>query len=215
MNSIDKRRMRDIDQNNDIIKGIKRRKKRKFLLTLLILVLIVGIGILVKSRLLGRQENTEEIITISTLEKIVNISELSTFQAVYNGIAKVMNEKNPDQLDYYVSYEAKVYAGLDIEKVKITKDEDIKKITVTIPEIKISDINVDEASLDYIFLNKKANTSTVSEQAYKACKEDAAEESTKEAAIYELADQNARNIIEALINPFIGQLDSEYELEIN
>ena len=44
--------------------------------------------------------------------------------------------------------------------------------------------------------------------------EDVTSESNSEDAIYELAEQNARNIVEALISPFVEQLDSEYRLEI-
>lgn len=164
-------------------------------------------------RLYGRA-NKAEVITISTLKKIINISELSTFQAVYNGIAEVMNENKPDKLDYYVTYNAKVKAGFDLEQVDIDFDEKLKKITITIPEIKITDVVVDIATLDYIFLNDKANKSSVSEQAYKACIEDAKKESAEESAIYELAKQNAQNIMKALINPLIEQLDSDYVLEI-
>jgi hypothetical protein len=208
--------MNGTDQSRDITKATKYKKKvkRKLLLPILIITLIAAIGILSLTRLLDRHDNKVEILTVSTLEKIINISELSTFQAVYNGIAEVMNEKKPDQIDYYVSYEAKVYAGINFEEVKITMDEEAKIITVTIPEIGITDVNVDIASLDYIFHNKKANTSTVSEQAYKACIADVTNESEKEAAIYDLAEQNAKNIIKALISPFIEQLDSDYELEI-
>lgn len=164
-------------------------------------------------RLYGRA-NKAEVITISTLKKIINISELSTFQAVYNGIAEVMNENKPDKLDYYVTYNAKVKAGFDLEQVDIDFDEKLKKITITIPEIKITDVVVDIATMDYIFLNDKANKSSVSEQAYKACIEDAKKESAEESTIYELAKQNAQNIMKALINPLIEQLDSDYVLEI-
>ena len=34
-------------------------------------------------------------------------------------------------------------------------------------------------------------------------------------AIAELAEQNAQNIVEALLSPFVEQLDSEYQLEIH
>ena len=87
-------------------------------------------------------------------------------------------------------------------------------ITVKIPEIKITDVNVDIGSLDYIFENKKANTETVSEQAYKECIEDVTRESAEEKAIYELAKQNAKNTMEAIIQPFMEQLDEEYQLQI-
>ena len=74
---------------------------------------------------------------------------------------------------------------------------------------------MDIASLDYIFENSKANTETVSEEAYKKCIEDVTNDSSSEDAIYELAEQNAQNIVEALLSPFVEQLDSEYQLEIH
>ncbi len=155
-----------------------------------------------------------EVITQSSLEKIINVSELSTFEAVYVGVAKVMNETKPEDIDYYVYYESKVKAGIDFEKVLIQINHETKKITITLPNITITDINVDIASLDYMFENNKANTETVSEQAYKACIADVSEESSNEDAIFELARQNAENIMTALISPFIEQLDEEYFLEI-
>ena len=73
---------------------------------------------------------------------------------------------------------------------------------------------MDIASLDYIFMNDKANESTVSEQAYKKCIEDVENESSSENAIYTLAGKNAKDVITALINPFIEQLDDDYELTV-
>lgn len=207
-----------IDEQNDKKdkKGNKDKKRAnpfnmlRSVIALIVVVLVVVILIDVI-----KKDSKKEIITESSLKEIINVSELSTFEAVYNGVAKVMNEKKPTKVDYYVSYEATVKAGIDFEKVEIKVDNDAKKITVTLPEIKITDTNVDIASLDYIFENKKANTETVSEEAYKACIEDVSIESSSEDAIYELAEQNAKNIIEALISPFVEQLDSEYVLEIN
>lgn len=174
-------------------------------------ILFIGVIAVYKATM----EEEAEIITQSTLEKIINVSELSTYEAVYNGVAKVMNDTKPENVDYYVSYEAKVKAGIDFEKVDIAVDNEAKVITVTIPKVEINDVNVDVASLDYIFMNDKANTATVSEQAYKECIKDVESESSTEDAIYELAEQNAENIIEALVRPFVEQLDEEYQLEFS
>ena len=189
-------------------------KKKSLLLVVFVVVLavIIAAGVFF---FMSSSKPEPEIISQSTLEKIINVSDLSTFEAVYNGIAKVENEEDPEEIDYYVSYDAKVKAGIDFEKVDIAVDNENKIITVTVPEIKITDVNVDIASLDYIFFNDKANTATVSEEAYKKCIEDVKNESNNETAIYELADQNAHNIIKALINPFVEQLDAEYELIID
>lgn len=185
---------------------------RIMLLVVIAVVVVVGIFLLFNT---ANKENKKEIITKSTLEKIIYVSELSTYEAIYNGVARVVNKENPEKIDYYVSYEAKVKAGIDFEQIDINVDNDEKIISVTIPEIEITDVNVDIASLDYIFENDKANAASVSQEAYKACIEDVTNESEKEDAIYELAAQNAKNIIEALIKPFVQQLDSEYQLEIN
>lgn len=198
---------------NEKIKQKIGGKKMLYIITAVVIVaIIVCISLVAKSNF---QKSEPEIISKTTLEKIINVSDLSTFEAVYNGIAKVVNEENSEKVDYYVSYDAKVKAGIDFEKIEITVDNENKVISVKLPEIEITDVNVDITSLDYIFENDKANTSTVSEQAYKKCIEDVRNESSSENAIYELAEQNAQNIIEALVSPFVEQLDAEYQLQIN
>lgn len=190
----------------------KRRKKGKMVVFAVLIVVILAAVAIVVTRNTKKEE--PEIISLTALEKMVDVSDMSTFEAIYNGIAEVENEADPTQIDYYVSYEAKVKAGFDFEKLDMQVDHDRKVITVKIPEIKITDVNVDIGSLDYIFENKKANTETVSEQAYKECIEDVTKESAEEKAIYELAKQNAKNTMEAIIQPFMEQLDEEYQLQI-
>ena len=190
----------------------KRRKKGKMVVFAVLIVVILAAVAIVVSRNAKKEE--PEIISLTALEKMVDVSDMSTFEAIYNGIAEVENEADPTQIDYYVSYEAKVKAGFDFENLNMQVDHDRKVITVKIPEIKITDVNVDIGSLDYIFENKKANTENVSEQAYKECNEDVTKESAEEKAIYELAKQNAKNTMEAIIQPFMEQLDEEYQLQI-
>ena len=192
------------------MKNILKKLSKKSLVILICCFIVV---ILIITTILFVNKNSRkklEIITKSNLEKIINVSDLSTLEAVYNGIAKVTNNEEPDEVNYYVSYDAKIKAGIDFQQVDINLDNEKKVIKVKIPEI-----NVDIASLDYIFMNDKANTKTVSEQAYEKCIEDVTSEVDTEDAIYELAKENAQNIIEALIKPFINQLDAEYKLEIN
>lgn len=155
-----------------------------------------------------------EIITETTLKEIIDVSELSTFEAVYNGVARIPDSADANVIDYYVAYEATVKAGIDFNKIGIKLDKVTKIITVTLPEVKINDINVNIGSLDYIFNDKNANTSTISGEAYKLCIADAEEKSKAEAEIYSIAEENAHNIIEALVLPFVSQLDEEYELII-
>lgn len=174
-----------------------------------ILVAVTALGVI------GSKRNKKaQVLTASTLEKIVNVSELSTFTAVYNGIAEAMDEEKPEQVDYYVSYEARVTAGIDFEKVDIQLAEDSKTVIVRLPQVTINDVMVDIASLQYIFLNKDKNDVGVTEEAYKLCQEDARRESGEQETIVELAQENAKNILTALTQPLIEQADEEYTLEI-
>ena len=198
-----------MEEKQTTVTGNKILKQFSVILLVILIIVAVVVGTKITSR-----KAAPDIISKATLERIINISDLSTFEAVYNGVAKVMNEKNPENIDYYVSYNAKVKAGLDFEKVDLEIDKNRKVITVKLPEIKITDVNVDIASLDYIFVDDKSNTETVSVQAYKQCIEDVTNKSAEEEAIYTLAEQNSHNIIEALISPFVKQLDEEYQLVI-
>ena len=190
-----------------------KRIKFKHIAVLFVIIAVIITALMIKIKIFNKKSEPT-IISKATLEKVINVSDLSTFEAIYNGVAAVANEENPENIDYYVSYEAKVKAGIDFELVEVEVNETDKVITVTLPEVKITDVDVDIASLDYIFMNNKANTQTVSEQAYKECIKDVTKESNSTDEIYESARQNARNIVEALISPFVEQLDSEYKLEI-
>ena len=195
------------------IKQVFVDRKVRFSTIVVILLLSVIVISLFSS---NRSKNSQAaIINESSLKKIIDVSDLSTFQAVYNGITEVMDKNDEEKIAYYVSYEAKVKAGVDFEKVEIDVDDEKKIIMVEVPDIKINDVDVDITSLDYIFIDNSANTSTVSQEAYKRCIEDVNNESKNETAIYELAEENAHNIIEALISPFIKQLDNEYQLQIH
>ena len=190
-----------------------KRIKFKHIAVLFIIIAIIVTALMIKIKIFNKKSEPT-IISKATLEKVINVSDLSTFEAIYNGVAAVENEEKPENIDYYVSYEAKVKAGIDFALVEVEVNEAEKIITVTLPEVKITDVDVDIASLDYIFMNNKANTETVSAQAYKKCIKDVTKESNSTDEIYESARQNARNIVEALISPFVEQLDSEYKLEI-
>lgn len=188
------------------------RGKKMYLIVAAAVILVLVLIILLMGN--SEKDDKKEIITESTLEKIIDVSDLSTYEAVYNGIAPVSNKKDGKKTDYYVSYEAKVKAGIDFKQVKIAVDEKKKKISISVPEVEITDTNVDITTLDFIFENKKAETETVTQEAYKAAIEDVKKEIIDKDALYTLAADNAKNVIEALVKPFVKQLDDEYALEI-
>lgn len=191
---------------------VKLKIPAKVLIVAVVIAIVVGLAI--AKMMLTPGKKPPEVITASTLQEIINVSELSTYTAVYNGIAKVMNENKPEDTDYYVSYEASVYAGINFDDIQIDVDEEEKKIQIRIPEVSITKVDVDIASMDFIFYNNKANVSTVSQEAYKACLEDVQQESQKQEAIYELARQNACKVLTALVRPIVEQVDAGFQLSV-
>lgn len=206
---------RNNQQNKDLLKSVvvKNYSVPVWGLGALILVVVVLVLFVVIPGARNSKKQAE-VITISTLQEIIDVSELSTFTAVYNGIAQVMNQEDPQSVDYYVSYEAKVNAGIDFEEVGIALEEETKTIRITVPPVELTEVNVDIASLDFIFYNQSLNTSTVTETAFKACEADVEKESQEQQAIYELAEQNAKNVLTALVKPIVEQADTEYTLVV-
>lgn len=193
---------------------------KKIIRILLIILLVIIIAVVLiqfepHKYFMGNEEKTEEIISVVTLENIIQKSELNTFQAYYNGIAKVMNKEESSEVDFYVLYKAKVYAGFNMSELELRKNEEMKKILVSIPEIEINDVNVETGTLEYMFVNKKADSNMVSKRGYDASIEDVTRESKKESAIYDLAKENAKNIVLALLKPFFDDLDETYTIEFN
>ena len=195
----------------EALKEIIFKKVTGILILVVLIALILGV---LGSRFLSQKGSGAQVITVPTLEKIIQISELSTFTAVYNGIAEVPNEKDPEKVDYYVAYDAKVNAGIDFKKIDIQIDEEEKTIQIKLPPVYITEVQVDSGSMDFIFYNSQKNESTVTQEAFKACNADVEEESEKQEAICELAKQNAVNVITALVQPIVAQADEEYQLSV-
>lgn len=190
---------------------VRVKPNRLWILIAIVAILFVVTPISVYT---ANNKATVRVISSTILEKMINMSELSSYQAVYNGIAEVHNEKKPEKIDYYVSYEARIKAGIDFAKVKIDVDHRQNRITLTLPEVGITSVDVDIETMDYIFRKAKADTATVSTEAYKKCVEDATVECNGNHAIIDVAEENVRNVLAALVQPFIGQFGAEYQLEI-
>ena len=174
----------------------------------LLIAAAAGIGIFLHVMQRSKQQT---VYTASYLKSIILKSDLSTRSAVYSGIAEV------DKIDYYVSYKANVKTGINFEKLKVeVEDTDVvKTVYITLPPVYITGVEVDAGSLDYIFVNKKANNPDTLQTAYAACEADVKAEVTEDAQLLELAQTNAEEVVRALTEPFFMQHGSEYNLVVN
>mgnify|MGYP004463619445 FL=1 len=181
------------------------------LAAILVIALLVG-GIIYQQ---STQANTDPQIDITiTLEKIVKTSDLSTSVFKYDGIVEIPNPKKPTNIDYYIYYSASVYAGIDFSQVQFNEDKEKKTITAILPEVQINDTVVEPESLDFMFMNKKADNVSVTTTALTACETDIQRECTSESALLEVARLNTENVIRALAEPVIEQVCEGYTLVI-
>lgn len=194
------------------VEKVMKLKGKKFLFIIPIVVVIVA-GILVFG--LSQKDGKETIITKSTLEKIIQTSELSTAEFVNNSVLKVYNKKKTEKVDYYVSYESTVLVGIDLRDVQVEEPNiKNKEITVRIPKMKVNEVRVNEGSLDYIFNDEDYNTSQTAVNAHKLCIADAKKKVMDNEDVLQLARENAVNFIRGLIEPLVKQLDEEYTVNI-
>lgn len=194
-----------------MLKTIMKYKK----IILVVAIVLILVAIIIGAVAIKGKRSTPKIDATSVLQEVIAINELSTSAAVYNGVAEVRNKENPEKIDYYVAYEATVKSGIDFDKDKldVLKNEEEKTLTIRIPEIRITDITVKYETMEFIFNDKKANASTVTEEAYKACEEDVKKESEKQGEILVLAKENAITVIKSLTEPIARRMGYTLDVE--
>ena len=96
----------------------------------------------------------ETIVTESTLEKAVEVSDLSVAEYNYNGVYE-HHEEDSDKVDYRIKYNAVVKVGINMGDIKFTIDEENKTVTPVLPELTINDVIVDTQKIKRNFRRKK------------------------------------------------------------
>ena len=171
--------------------------KKKLILLVLVVVLAGGAGLVLPNKI--NKIGKENTITSSQLEKAIDISQLSTAEFVYNGVAEKYSEDNPDEAECHIAYDANVKVGINMEDVKFKIDEEKKTVTPILPKIEINIATLDENSISYIPKNPDLSLKEV----ITLCKEDAINEANNSDKLYETAGENLRSVIEALLSPIL------------
>lgn len=149
-------------------------------------------------------------ITSSRLEDAVNISQLSTAEFIYNGVAEKYKEKNPEEVECYIAYNAKVKAGIEMEDIAFDIDEKEKTVTPILPEIKVNIATLDENAISYI----PKNPDIALKEILTICKEDAMNEANNSEKLYQTAEDNLKAVIEALLSPVLDSAEYSMEWEV-
>lgn len=102
-------------------------KKRKIVfIFLLIVVIVAALKILIPKA--ATEIKKENVITSSQLKNAINISQLSTAEFVYNGIAEKYADESTEEVECYIAYDANVKVGIQMEDVAFNIDEENKVI---------------------------------------------------------------------------------------
>lgn len=192
----EERKSRNSEDRRSVVKKLVGSKG--FIPAIIIIVGLVIVGGVFGANLLANPGSTQ-IITSSTLERLVNISKLSTAEFVYNGIADKINDDGSTA--YHVYYASSVRASIDMGDIYFDIDEEARTVTPILPDIVIDDPVLDETSLELMPRNPNSSLPEL----ISLCKQDALTEVKSDGQIYETAQENLRSTIEALLNPLLEQ----------
>lgn len=82
-------------------------------------------------------------------EQLVACSDLTTAEIIYNGVVRFDDGGIPfiNEKSFLMMYTAKVKAGIDISKVDVAVTNN--KVIVTLPEVTVQDLIIDNSSLEF------------------------------------------------------------------
>lgn len=177
---------------------VEDNMKKKIISAVVAIVLVVAVaGILVPT--IKNKIGKGNVITSSQLEKAIDISELSTAEFVYNGVAEKRDDEKPEEVACYISYDSNVKVGIKLEDVRFKIDDEKKTIQPILPEITVNVAVLNEESISYIPKNPDLSLKEV----ISLCKEDAMKEANSSDGLHKTAEENLRAVIEALLTPIL------------
>lgn len=134
----------------------------------------------------------------STLLDSIDISELSTAEFKYRGIAEIYNEKKT-KVKCRICYNAVVKAGINMKDVDISADQTNKTVTATLPKIDIKVNIVDEQSMTVLPSDAKIEITDM----IKYSKADVEKEAKASKELKEAAQENLIATIEGMLLPVL------------
>jgi len=173
-------------------------KNRKLILAAALVLAVLVVGSLFGPNVMNKI-GKENVITSSQLEKAIDISQLSTAEFVYNGIAEKYDDDKPEKVECYIAYHADVKVGIQMEDVEFEIDEANKTVTPILPEISVNIAALDENEISYI----PKNPDIPLKEIIVLCKEDAMREANDSKKLYQTAEENLKAVIEALVSPIL------------
>ena len=173
-----------------------RRGFARIKATILLAVLIAVLAVVGVTFLKNRQHTV--ILTSSTLEKVVAVSDINVTRFPYEGVADIKHL-------YYVKYAATVTASADMSKMTFDIDNEAKTVRPILPEIQIKQPVLDEKQFSFMPDDANIDLKTV----IKTCKVDVVKEVKADKNLYSVAEDNLKQAVTGLIMPIAEAEDYE------
>lgn len=178
-----------------IIKGILEKKVLLIIVGIaVVLAIIASIAIPISNSTITK-ENT---ITASQLEDAIAISNLSTAEFVYNGIASKYRDDQEDP-EYSISYDATCKAGVSMSDISFDIDDSLRIVYPHFPTPVVTSVSVDINSLSYLPRDPDIDMREVLE----FCEDDVREGAENSEEFKRLATDNLKSVLEALTLPIL------------
>ena len=178
--------------------------KKRIKIPVVWLPFIIGVILLAlvsSLKLNGFFEKEEpEIITNSTLTSTVDVSELSTAEFIYNGIAQIPESEDSDTVKCSVRYKATVKASINMKEISFDIDQEEKTVKPSLPGISLKATLDNQEGLSFIPENSKIDL----QEAMAACEKDVTQEAGENKELYKSAKENLQDVIEALTYPVLN-----------
>lgn len=186
---------------NKIFNFFTKTRKRKTISTIVTLVILAVIALGTFILLIY---NFQAKVDTEYLNALVSkSSELTTAKLNYTGMTKYTDEGISiiNKADFTMVYKATVRAGINVDEVEITSDDDKKIIYVTIPKASVQEVKIDTSSIQFFDQGFALFNTDEKEDNNKAISlaEDAAKKEAASMGVLELADEQSATLIKGIL----------------
>lgn len=186
---------------NKIFNFFTKTRKRKTISTIVTLVILAVIALGTFILLIY---NFQAKVDTEYLNALVSkSSELTTAKLNYTGMTKYTDEGISiiNKADFTMVYKATVRAGINVDEVEITSDDDKKIIYVSIPKASVQEVKIDTSSIQFFDQGFALFNTDEKEDNNKAISlaEDAAKKEAASMGVLELADEQSATLIKGIL----------------
>lgn len=213
-NQLKENNIESVKQINVVSELLKKSKKG-----LLLFICVILIVILVIVFVIFNKKGLIKTTVKSSLDRIVEKSDLETVNITYNVIAKKCKDdsncdkdsNNINDFKYVVSCKGTITAGIDFSKIKIDVDEKEKKLVVTMPDASVKG----EPNIGKIkFINGEDLNADELPDARKLCQETTKQKSEQDGKLLPAAKEQARSVLQEFYEQWVKAYNSEYKVEV-